>query len=142
MIFFNHPFLKIMFLSCSVCRFWLKLMLRWGSILYFFLGVGHYELCNQKGYQKHSPLSLCICVCAGGGGGGGSTSSPQDDTPPADLRDYYLHFKINSYFFPFLFLFACSALTCNPIICYPQREICWLSEMQKEKKGEKKRLGK
>lgn len=71
----------------------------------FFLGVGHYELCNQKGYQEHSPLSLCICVCACAGGGGGSTSSPQDDTPPADLSDYYLHFKINSYFFSFCFSF-------------------------------------
>lgn len=29
----------------------------------FFLGVGHYELCNQKGYQKHSPLSLSVYVC-------------------------------------------------------------------------------
>lgn len=29
----------------------------------FFLGVGHYDLCNQKGYQEHSPLSLSVYVC-------------------------------------------------------------------------------
>lgn len=104
--------------------------MRWGSILYFFWVLAITSCVTRKATRSTPPpLSLCICVCAGGG----STSSPQDDTPPADLSDYYLHFKINSYFFPFLF--SCSALTCNPIICYPQREICLVAWDAKEKKG-------
>lgn len=110
--------------------------MRWGSILYFFWVLAITSCVTRKATRSTPPplsLYMCVCVCACAGGGGGSTSSPQDDTPPADLSDYYLLFKINSYFF-FPFLFACSALTCNPIICYPQREICLVAWDAKEKK--------
>lgn len=62
--FFYHPFLKIVFLSMQILA---SINLAVGLHPVFFLGVGHYELCNQKGYQKHSPPSLsvyvCVCVC-------------------------------------------------------------------------------